>query len=172
MKSVSPIEFSRPLLVDRMPRKGSHEVFAAEPEECEALSKRFSLPKLYSLTAHLIAMPWRGGGVKVTGDVKIDVEQVSVISLETFRTQPKIKVERYFLPEKMIADSAEDDVDPIDNGEIDLGELVAEAVALELDPYPRKPGEEFQDKVEPVAEVIELKPSPFAKLQKIVKNDE
>lgn len=172
MKPQSPLEFSRPLLVDRVPRKGSHEVFAAEPNECEALAKRFSLPMLYSLNAHLIAMPWRGGGLKVTGDVKIDVEQVSVISLESFRTQPKLKVERYFLPEKMITDSAEDDVDSIENGEIDLGELVAEAVALELDPYPRKPGEAFEDKLEMEAEIIELKPSPFAKLQKIVKNDE
>lgn len=166
------LEFSRTLIVARVPRKGSHEVFDAEPKECEALATRFRLPKLYSLSVHLLAMPWRGGGLKVTGDIIVDLDQVSVISLETFRSQPRIKIERYFMPEKMIIDASEDDVDPIENGEIDLGELVAEAVALELEPYPRKPGEAYTDGDEAAANVIELKPSPFAKLQKIVKDGE
>jgi uncharacterized metal-binding protein YceD (DUF177 family) len=172
MKPTVTLEFSRTLIVDRVPRKGSHEVFAAEPKECVALSKRFSLPALHSLKAHLIAMPWRGGGLKVTGDVTIDMEQVSVISLERFSKTQKFKVERYFLPEKMIVDAAEDDVDPIENGEIDLGEIVAETVALELDPYPRKQGEAYADEAQPAAEIIELKPSPFAKLKKIIETGE
>ncbi len=166
------LEFSRPLLTDRVPRKGSHEVFAAEPKELLALAQRFDLPALHSLKAHLIAMPWRGGGVKVTGKVTAEIEQVSVVSLETFRSSANFEVERYFLPQKMIVDASEDDVDPIENGEIDLGELVAEAVALELNAYPRKPGEAFAEAADDSAEVIELKPSPFANLSKLTKNDE
>jgi hypothetical protein len=174
MKSTAnpDLEFSRTLIVARVPRKGSHEVFDAEPKECEALAKRFRLPKLYSINVHLLAMPWRGGGLKVTGDIVVDLDQVSVISLETFRSQPRIKVERYFLPEKLVIDASEDDVDPIENGEIDLGELVAEAVALDLEPYPRKPGEAYAEDKDITENIIELKPSPFAKLQKIVKKDE
>lgn len=170
-KSNPDAEFSRPLIVARVPRKGSHEVFVAEPHECLALAKRFSLPALHSLKIHLIAMPWRGGGLKVTGDIIIDLDQVSVVSLEAFREQKKIKVERYYMPEKLVVDAAEDDVDPIENGEIDLGDLVAEAIALELDPYPRKSGEDFADRLESDAEVAELIPSPFAKLQKIAAKD-
>jgi uncharacterized metal-binding protein YceD (DUF177 family) len=165
------VEFSRPLLVNRVPRKGSHEVFAADTKECSALAKRFAIPTLHSLKAHLIATPWRGGGLKVTGDIEADLEQVSVISLEPFRSKPHFKVERFFLPEKMIVDAAEDDVDPIENEQVDLGELVAEAVALELDPYPKKPDEDFGDHIEDDTVVMELKPSPFAKLQKIVENN-
>jgi uncharacterized metal-binding protein YceD (DUF177 family) len=164
-------EFSRPLLVDRVPRKGSHEVFAAEPAECLALAKRFDLPALHSVKAHLIATPWRGGGIKVTGKVDADLEQVSVVSLEGFRSGISFEVERYFLPEKMIVDAVADDVDPIENGEIDLGEVIAEEMGLVLEPYPRKPGESFEAVIEDDGAVSEAQVSPFAKLQKIAEND-
>ncbi len=136
-------EFFRPLLVDRVPRKGSHEVMKADAQECAALAKRFALPNLFTLNARLFAAPWRGGGLKVTGTVEADFEQVSVISLELFRAVQKFEVERYFLPAKDLTDGVEEDADPIINGEIDLGAIVAEALGLELDPYPRKPGESF-----------------------------
>ena len=67
------LEFSRPLIVDRVPRKGSHEVFAAEEAECKALAMRFELPAIHSLKAHLIATPWRGGGLRVTGNVRATI---------------------------------------------------------------------------------------------------
>jgi hypothetical protein len=57
----------------------------------------------------------------------------------------------------------EDPPDPIFDGRIDLGALVAEFLALALDPYPRKPGVEFEEPEaaadDPVGE------SPFSKLQ-------
>jgi uncharacterized metal-binding protein YceD (DUF177 family) len=171
-KAQNAPEFSRPLLVNRVPRKGSHEVFAADPKECTALAKRFAIPAVHSLKAHLVATPWRGGGLKVTGDIEADLEQVSVISLEAFRSAQRFTVDRYFLPGKMIVDAAEDDVDPIEDDEVDLGELVAEAVALELDPYPKKPGEGYGDHIEDDIKVVESKPSPFAKLFKIAENDD
>ena len=141
--STPKFEFSRPLIVDRVPRKGSHEIFAAEPAELIALAKRLNVPELFSLKAHLVATPWRGGGLRVTGDFTVDLSQVSVVSLESFRLTEKIEVERFFLPPKSVVDGIEEDADPIENGLIDLGETVAEALALELDPYPRKAGEAF-----------------------------
>ncbi len=165
-------EFSRPLIVDRVPRKGSHEVFAAEEAECKALAVRFDLPAIHSLKAHLIATPWRGGGLKVTGDFTADLEQVSVVSLEPFRQTYTYEVERYFLPPKIAIDGIEEDAEIIDNGEVDLGELVAENLSLELDPYPRKKGEEFADyeELDEVSESEPARPSPFANLIKLDKN--
>ncbi len=159
-------EFSRPLIVDRVPRMGSHEVFSAEPAECLALAKRFDLPALYNVKAHLVALPWRGGGLKVTGKIEVELEQTSVISLENFRSTQKFNVERYFLPPKILTNAVEDDADPIENGEIDLGELVSETLGLELDPYPRKPGESYDDPVLDSLSEDDKKPSPFAKLLK------
>jgi uncharacterized metal-binding protein YceD (DUF177 family) len=164
------LEFSRPLIVARVPRMGSHEVFAAELAECAALAKRFAIPAIASIKVHLVALPWRGGGLKVTGKFDVEMTQVSVISLEPFQAKQKFSVERFFLPPKILIDAVEDDADPIENGEIDMGELVAEVFGLELEPYPRKPGEAYDD---PVLEDFEIeeekKPSPFAKLLKTPK---
>jgi hypothetical protein len=142
-KKLPDKDFSRPLLVDRVPRKGSHEVIKADPAECAVLARRFDLPNLFTLNAHFVVTPWRGGGLKVTGSVDADVEQRSVVSLEIFRHAARFAVERYFLAAKNIAENADVDADPIVNGEIDLGAIAAETLGLELDPYPRKPGESF-----------------------------
>ncbi len=136
------VEFSRPLLVARVPASGAHEKLKADETECNRLAKRFQVPAIHSLTAELKVKPWRGGGFKVTGTATADLEQTSVISLEDFRHTVSFDVERYFLPHAP-APEEDLDVDVINHGEIDLGEVVAETVALELDPYPRKPGEAF-----------------------------
>ncbi len=135
-------EFSRPLTVARISAKGSHERLQADVRELQALAKRFGVPAVHALSGLLLAKPWRGGGVKVTGEVECDLDQTSVVSLETFRSTVHFAVERYFLPRHAMT-GGEDEVDPIENGEIDLGEVMAETVALELDPYPRAEGEAF-----------------------------
>ena len=60
----------------------------------------------------------------------------------------------------------EDDVDPIEDGKIDLGQYAVEQLALSLDPFPRKPGAEFVQPEEP-AEI-----SPFAALKALKPRDE
>lgn len=159
---VPQLEFSRPLQVDRVPKAGSTEKLAADAKELKALAKRMKIPAIYALSAELRATPWRGGGLKLEGHLTADIEQVSVISLEAFRETVSLPVARYFLPPGAAAEAdSEDDADPISNGIVDLGEVVAETLALDLDPYPRKAGEAFQEPAEPEEE--EEKPqSPFA----------
>ncbi len=129
------IEFSRPLQVDRVPRPGSTEKLSAESAELEALARRFKIPALHALSAEIRATPWRGGGMKLEGHITADLEQVSVISLEPFRETVSVPLARYFLPHGAVVDNdREDDADPIDNGWIDLGEVVAQTLALDLDP--------------------------------------
>ena len=146
-KIITP-ELSRPLLVDRVPRKGSHEHIKADEAECAKLAKRFDIPALHKLSARLLCTPWRGGGIKVTGTVEADFEQRSVVSLELFASSSQFQLERFFLPANKLDENIEDDADPISNGVIDLGEIVAETLGLELDPYPRKPGESFSEEPE------------------------
>ena len=164
MKEPQP-EFSRPLLVDRVPKAGSTEVLVADPEECKALAKRLDLPAIHELKAKIRATPWRGGGMKLEGTLRADLEQVSVVSLEAFRQSVDIPIVRYFLPQGAASGSEVDDTDPIVHGTIDLGEVTAETLALELDPYPRKPGEAFEGASEE-AEMPAERESPFAILAK------
>jgi uncharacterized metal-binding protein YceD (DUF177 family) len=153
-------EFSRPIELARISKLGSHEKLSADAKECTALAQRLFLPAIHSLAAELKAKPWRGGGLKVSGELKADLDQKSVVSLEVFRSTVVFPVERYFLNVPASADiESEEDIDPIVNGIVDLGEVVAETLALELDPYPRKAGEAFQVDDEPTVE--EKKPNPF-----------
>ena len=160
-------EFSRPLQTDRVPKLGSTEKIKAEPEEMKALARRLQIPALHALSAEIRATPWRGGGLKLEGHLTADLEQVSVISLETFRETLAVPNFRYFMPPGSLTATHEDedDADPIDNGWIDLGEVTTEVLALDLEPYPRKPGEAFADRIEAVEEPGE-KLSPFAILAK------
>ena len=141
-KIITP-ELSRPLLVERVPRKGSHEHIVADEAECAKLAKRFDIPVLHKLSARLLCTPWRGGGLKVTGTLEAEFEQRSVVSLELFTSRAQYPIERYFLAAHKLDENIEDDADPIIDGQVDLGEIVSEALGLELDPYPRKPGESF-----------------------------
>lgn len=168
MKPVT-FEFSRPLPVDRIPRTGSFEKLKADAKECEALARRLQVPALHGLTAGLRATPWRGGGLKLEGDLTADLDQVSVVSLERFRHQLTYPVLRYFLPAGVASREEDDEADPIVNSTVDLGEVVAETLALELEPYPRKPGEAFAEHIESVDEEPESQ-SPFAALNRLQKD--
>jgi uncharacterized metal-binding protein YceD (DUF177 family) len=159
------LEFSRPFEVARLPNSGSHEKLLATATECETLAKRMQVPAIHALSAKLLVKPWRGGGVKVTGDLLADVEHVSVVSLEAFTQRYDLPVERYFAPESHATSDEDDDlIDVIEGGSLDLGELLAETLALELDQYPRKPGETFASGDEPEPEKA---PNPFSGLATI-----
>jgi uncharacterized metal-binding protein YceD (DUF177 family) len=160
-------EFSRPLQVDRVPALGCHERLAADEKECASLAKRFDLPRIHSLGGLLKVVPWRGGGLKITGTLNARVDQVSVISLETFTSDLEFAIERYFLSPRAGQPTAEEDVDVIENGIVDLGEILAESMALELDPYPRREGEAFND-IEEHPESAKV--SPFTGLSKLKPN--
>jgi uncharacterized metal-binding protein YceD (DUF177 family) len=161
-------EFPRPVRVDRIPKMGSYEKIATEPKECTALAKRLGLVAVHSIKAEIRATPWRGGGIKLSGSVNADIEQTSVVSLEAFRSIETFEVERYYLSEgsTLPGDETDEDIDVIHNGEIDLGEVAVETIGLELDPYPRKPGEEFSGFGAEEEAVPPVKISPFAALKK------
>jgi uncharacterized metal-binding protein YceD (DUF177 family) len=156
-------EFSRPLPVDRVAQNGSFERLNADAKELAAVASRLGLPAIHALSALLKAQPWRGG-LMVKGTVDAEIEQVSVVTLDQFRSVLRFDVERYFMPANSSIPEGEEDVDPIEHGEIDLGEIVVEQLALELDPYPRRPGEAFaaaEPETDPPAT------SPFAALSKL-----
>lgn len=147
-------EFSRRLPVDRIPPQGLEERIEASEEERQALAQRFGLPAIHSLKARFEARPWSAGGVELKGALDARVEQVCVVTLESFETDVREAVERYYLagrsggrhPTVLTLESLEDEEpETIEGGAIDLGELSAEILGLALEPYPRKPGVVFED---------------------------
>jgi uncharacterized metal-binding protein YceD (DUF177 family) len=169
-----PAPLSRPLDVSRVPATGCLEVVTAEPDELASLAGTMKLPAIHSLIAQLNVSRWRGQGFKIKGHLASELEQVCVVTLEQFRSRVEDEIIRYFLPRgdlkpDEIAMIEEGDADLFDGGVIDLGEVVAESLALALDPYPRRPGVEFRDveSAEPEAPASSDPASPFAALARL-----
>lgn len=170
-------EFSRRLVVARVPPQGLEETIEASPEEREALARRFDLPAIPRLAATFRATPWRRGGLLLQGLVEAEVEQICVVTLEPFVSHLREPVERYYLAETSpgrhptvvsLESLDEDDPDTIEGGAIDLGELTAETLALGLDPYPRKPGADYLSGADEAGSDDD-RPHPFAGLSRLTK---
>lgn len=166
-------EFSRILFADRVSPSGSEEHLDAKPAERTALAQRFELIDLPALTAVLKIRHEQRGALAISGTVTADVVQRCVVTLEPVATHLEIPVELLLLPEgerrdqTPIAGEEEEDFDYYINGRIDLGELMAQHLGVNLDPYPRKEGASLpKTEFGPAPETRH----PFAGLAAAVKN--
>ncbi|SEH25840.1 YceD family protein [Magnetospirillum fulvum] len=164
-------EFSRPIRIDQLPSKLSRHRLEADPAELAALAIRFGLEALESLTAEIeINPPTRRGLVRLQGRIHARVVQTCVVTLVPLAAVVEAPFSLTFGPAPEDEDEeidliwdGEDPPDPIEDGRIDLGEVVAEHLALSLDPFPRAPGATFEPP--PVAdEPPAPKASPFSAL--------
>jgi len=155
--------FSHPIRVDDIPDRGMDITIDVPETDRERLAKVLNLAVIAMLTGHF-ALKRKGREVIAKGEVKAHIEQICVVSLDPFETDVVEAVDLRFSPDAPDLDDEEaplDSPDPIVNGMIDLGSLVAEFLALSLDPYPRKPGVEFKFELDTEEE------HPFAALKKL-----
>jgi uncharacterized metal-binding protein YceD (DUF177 family) len=175
-KSKSP--WSVPVHVSDIPETGLHmEIEAPEAVRAEAaeLAGLRNLPRLSAV----FDLTRQGAGVAVRGQVRAQVGQTCVVTLEPIENAVEESVELKFAPAP--ADAApsepkstksgrkrprgdEEPPEPLNDGTLDLGALALEFLILGIDPYPRKPGAQFASpKVEAGGE------HPFASLQSLKK---
>jgi uncharacterized metal-binding protein YceD (DUF177 family) len=175
-------EFSHVVEVDRIGPQGLHVQLEADQAACVALAKRLRILAVLALKADLrvVPDPAIAGQYRVSGQLEAEVDQACVVSLEPVRQQVKEAFIRLFAPESALAPQtelaedeaewldpeADDPADPIIGGQIDLGAVVAEELALGLDPYPRKPEAGLPTGYRPDVEEG-AKISPFAALAKL-----
>ena len=143
----------------------------ASADECRALEQALRIPSVASLEASYRIAGLSGGGYKLSGDIKADVVQACVVTLEPvpalvadrfnveFWSDPASREEK---GDQSVLEGA--DVEPLIVGQIDVGRIVFETLSGGLNPYPRKQGAEFgwQD---PALAKPELQ-GPFAALAK------
>jgi uncharacterized metal-binding protein YceD (DUF177 family) len=164
-ETVGPL--SRLVDVMRVPPRGQDVHVEATAEECAALARDFGLQAIQSLSGDY-HLKTSAKGINVTGVVKASITQICVTTLEPFDSTMEEEVEVDFAePSGMPAEPPTDineyePPDEIVNGQIDLGALTAEFLALGLDPYPRKPGVDFDYR-----DPSDQKDSPFAALNKL-----
>jgi uncharacterized metal-binding protein YceD (DUF177 family) len=177
MQSADPVEFSRPLALDRISATQHREEITATDKERAALAQRFDLVSLETLTASFTLKRVRKDLVRVKGRVSADLVQACVVTLDPIPARIDERFEVDFLEDAQpaVADleldaEAAEAPEPAPDGWIDLGELAAEQLGLAMDPYPRKPDAEVPSewKVEPGADPVATeRPNPFAVLEKL-----
>ncbi len=157
--STPPPEFSRPIVVSGLAGGVMRVELSARAGERDALARRFGLLGLDRLEARvsLRREDAAGGGwsLHVEGELEAAVRQTCVATLEPFASdihdtfavvytvgaRPTGTTETVVDPDEM------DPPDPLEGDSLDLGELVAQHLALALDPYPRAPGAPPPDEV-------------------------
>ena len=166
-------EFSRTYRVDTLGGSPREVSIGANAEERDALSRRFGLQAIASLSAEA-SLTRSGDSVVAAGTAAASVTQSCVATgepveaqvEETFRIEFRPHPEGVKPEEEIELSEGELDVVFYDGGAIDLGEAVAETVSLALNPYPRSEAAEEALRQAGVKSEEEAKAesSPFAAL--------
>ncbi|TMJ15616.1 MAG: DUF177 domain-containing protein [Alphaproteobacteria bacterium] len=167
-------EFSRPIRTDTVGAAAKHLDIEATLAEREALARRFVIPAVDSLTAE-VEVTRNGEMLSARGSLKAAVTQSCVATDEPVEQQVSESFEILFRPhpaevgadEEIELSAGELDVVFYDGVTIDVGEAVAESLALALDPYPRSPAAEaaLREAGVKTEEEARMESSPFAVLK-------
>ncbi|WP_380873468.1 hypothetical protein ACFB49_41670 [Sphingomonas sp. DBB INV C78] len=164
-------EFSRPVRLDTLGEADRTIEIEASAEERAALAKRFGLLSLDRLVA-TASLHREGQAVLATGRIEADVAQPCTATGEPVPAAIDESFRLRFIPEDQIGDAdeielSESDCDtiPFAGGQIDIGEAVAETMALALDPFPRSPNADAVLKAAGVLKEDEVETGPFAALK-------
>ena len=167
-------EFSRPVRVDTLGTEPRSIAIEADPPERAALARRFDLVGIDRLGAEA-SLVRDGAEVIARGRMAAAVVQRCVASGEPVAAAVEAPFELVFRPpprdgrpdEEVELGPSELDVVFYEGGAIDLGEAVAETLALSLDPYPRAPDADSELRAAGVRseEDARKEASPFAVLK-------
>ena len=139
-------ELSRPIALERIDRQPDQTVEASR-EECSALAVRLKIAGVLAVSAQL-KLQRRGDIIMIEGWLTARVVQDCIVTLEPFEQTLDERFEVHLVPAGTEDEEpGPDEIDqiPYTGHVVDLGEVVAEQLALVLDPYPRSPGAELPE---------------------------
>src|SRR5579863_3216063 len=143
--SVPPsAEFSRRIELGRLGNRVAVYPIEATPEERQALARRFELLALERLEAEVRLQRVGERQIRLEGRLAAKVVQACVVTLEPVASEVAERFTILFGSEepqvRVVVELEDEVVEPIEGDAIDIGEAVAQQLALLLDPYPRMPG--------------------------------
>jgi uncharacterized metal-binding protein YceD (DUF177 family) len=161
-------EFPRPIRLDTIGTLAQSVTIEAAPDECTALAARFDLLALDQLVA-TINYRSEPKGIKADGHLSATLSQRCVATGDPVKARVEEDFQILFValhtgePLEEV-ELSPDDCDEIDHDGhvIDLGEAVAQTLALSLDPYPRRP--EAAEKLKEAGVLSEGEAGPFGAL--------
>ncbi|MDX3911506.1 MAG: DUF177 domain-containing protein [Sphingobium sp.] len=138
-------EFSRSVRLDQAVSNAAGAHVAATPEECEALAKRFGFSAIDRLEADY-SLTEENGSPVARGRLRATLAQPCVATSEPVQEMVDAPfVIRFQLEGEASQDEefelSEEECDThfYEGGAIDIGEAVAQTLALSVEPYPRAP---------------------------------
>lgn len=160
-------ELERFVPLDRVSARATEVVVEATEAERAALAGRLAVPAVLHLRCRFRLRRAAAGVVDADGTLEARVVRTSVVTLEDFAQDVAEAFQLRFVPAGQ--ESGDDDPDspdeiPYEGTALDLGEAVAEQLALALDPYPREPGTALPEGSSDPA------PAPFAALARLRRN--
>lgn len=169
-----PPEFSHIIRLSELGAAPLSGQLNADAAQRAALAKRFDLPKISRLQANY-RLNLAGDQIRFSGKLSAALEQICVISADRLPVEIAEPFDIRFiarvttLPEQEEIELAPEDCDVVEyeNGEIDLGEAVAQTLFLLLDPYPRGPNADAIAREKGL--LTEAQTGPFAALAELKK---
>lgn len=134
-------EFSRSYDLRHLPTGAL--TLEATPEECAALARRFDLVRVDHLRAQVTLVP-EGANVRANGRLNAAIVQSCAVSGEDLPVRIDEPVALRFVPagtgaqegEEIELEAAQlDDIEMEAQGSFDLGEALAQSLALAIDPF-------------------------------------
>lgn len=167
--------WSQPVRLAEVGRGPQRRTLTPSETERQRIARELNLVDLPELTAEVELAPWMDGAV-LRGNWRARVVQTCGVTLDPFETSLSGGFEVRAVPQGSPAApseagaveldlEADDPPDVLDEDRIDPAAYVVEHLALELDPFPRKPGVEFEapepePEASPFAALLQLKPRP------------
>lgn len=162
--------WDRPFRLGEVRRGPVRVSLAPDGAQRAAAARQLHLVSLPALGAELTVRPWLDG-IEVAGRFDAVVEQVCGVTLDAFEASVTGEILLRAVPagspnaaaveggEVALDPEGDDPPDVLDGDAVDLAAYVLEHLALELDPFPRKPGATF------AYASTEVETSPFAALR-------
>ncbi|MFK7867471.1 MAG: DUF177 domain-containing protein [Alphaproteobacteria bacterium] len=133
-------EFSRFIKTSELPAGSSDFEISAKATERDLLAARMALTKLHALSATITVKPLPGGRYfDVKTQFNAAFEQECVVSALPVAGKLDVKTQDMFSKDQQTDDHQDDPPEPLENGGIDLGELIAQHMILNLPAFPRAP---------------------------------
>lgn len=172
------IPFSHAIRVSDVPAAGRKLRLSANADERACLAGKLGVAAIERLDAEIELLPLDESALRVRGTLDSDLVQTCIVTLDPVRQTVHETFDLVFLPEERRSDDGAKTVllDPMDDedrdyyrdGRLDLGPIVAEHLALGLDPYPRQPGTDFPAHIE---DDTSDRVSPFESLRQLKDRD-
>ena len=148
--------------------RGLELALEADASARARIARAYGLEGVERFTADIRLALWLDG-VSLRGEWRAQVVYACGLTLEPFPAELDGRIDLRLLPEgsphapdpdsDVLGDPEADDPPELYEGDaIDVGDLLAQHLSVELDPFPRKPGAAFDPPAEPA------EPSPFAAL--------